>query len=99
MRVVGAEIAGLDSNGQMASERRNDFPDLLDGLLDSLGDRRAGPFGVGPDSAVHTAAANGRAQLLGDGMHLVSSLGSAFAVIESFGFRQVFAQLVKPPPV
>ncbi|PYJ93444.1 MAG: hypothetical protein DME54_05835 [Verrucomicrobia bacterium] len=46
MRIVGAEVAGLDPGGEIAAERGNDYRDLVDGFLDSLGDCGTRPFGL-----------------------------------------------------
>ena len=46
VRIVGAEVAGLDSGGEVMAECGDGVADFLDGLLDAFGDCRTGPFDV-----------------------------------------------------
>ena len=59
MRIVGTEVAGLDSRGEVVAEGGRCFGDLLDGLLDALGDGAAGAFGICHNGAQSYYSARG----------------------------------------
>src|SRR6266436_591543 len=93
MRVVGTEISGLDSDGQVAAERRDYFSDLFDGDLDALGDRRTRSFGLRAGPARPSAQASGASQLPDNDVQFVLRLGDPLWFIKSLGLLQILAQL------
>src|SRR5689334_16980842 len=55
MRIVRAEITGLDPRAEVVAKKGKGLRDPLDGFLDSSGDSRACPFGMSTGSAVSAA--------------------------------------------
>src|SRR5262245_62959559 len=67
---VGAEVAGGDCRGQMASERRMGGADAFDLGADAFADGRARPLGCRRRSAVAAAETDGGGELLGNDVDL-----------------------------
>src|SRR5438046_1295435 len=95
MRIVGAEMAGLDPHGQMAAQEGHDLRNLANRSLDSLGDRRTSPFSLRTGPAVPTTESNGRSELFGNEVHLLLRTAGLFGIVDLFGLCQTSSEFLQ----
>src|SRR5690349_11739773 len=99
IRLVAAEVAGVDGRLELAPEALVLGGDPADDALDRAGDVHARALGVRGGAAVAPAEADRARQLVRDELHLLARAGGALRVVELLGLLDLRPEVLEPRAV